>query len=39
MHANRLLRSAQREHELVLYDFLSRLYASEARRPKDHITG
>jgi thiopeptide-type bacteriocin biosynthesis protein len=32
MHANRLLRSAPREHELVLYDFLARLYASKAAR-------
>jgi thiopeptide-type bacteriocin biosynthesis protein len=32
MHANRLLRSAQRAQELVLYDFLARLYrAQEAR--------
>ncbi len=30
MHANRLLRSAQRAQELVLYDFLSRLYDSQA---------
>jgi thiopeptide-type bacteriocin biosynthesis protein len=30
MHANRLLRSAQRPQELVLYDFLSRLYESQA---------
>jgi Lantibiotic dehydratase, C terminus./Lantibiotic dehydratase, N terminus. len=34
MHANRLLRSAHRTHELVLYDFLARLYGSKiARRP------
>jgi thiopeptide-type bacteriocin biosynthesis protein len=32
MHANRLLRSAQRAQELVLYDFLARLYASRAAR-------
>jgi thiopeptide-type bacteriocin biosynthesis protein len=32
MHANRLLRSAHREQELVLYDFLTRLYASQAAR-------
>ena len=32
MHVNRLLRSAHREQELVLYDFLGRLYASSARR-------
>jgi thiopeptide-type bacteriocin biosynthesis protein len=30
MHANRLLRSAHRAQELVLYDFLSRLYESQA---------
>ena len=35
MHANRLLRSEQRAQELVLYDFLVRLYESEARaKPK-----
>jgi thiopeptide-type bacteriocin biosynthesis protein len=32
MHANRLLRSAQRAQELVLYDFLGRLYESRAAR-------
>jgi thiopeptide-type bacteriocin biosynthesis protein len=32
MHANRLLRSAQRAQELVLYDFLCRLYNSRAAR-------
>jgi lantibiotic biosynthesis protein len=32
MHGNRLLRSAQTAQELVLYDFLSRLYQSEAAR-------
>ncbi len=32
MHANRLLRSAHRSQELVLYDFLARLYASRAIR-------
>jgi thiopeptide-type bacteriocin biosynthesis protein len=32
MHANRLLRSAHRAQELVLYDFLSRLYESQAGR-------
>lgn len=32
MHANRMLRSAQRAQELVLYDFLSRLYESRAAR-------
>jgi thiopeptide-type bacteriocin biosynthesis protein len=35
MHANRLLRSEQRAQELVLYDFLLRIYESEdARRRK-----
>ncbi len=32
MHVNRLLRSAQRAHELVLYDFLARCYESEMAR-------
>jgi thiopeptide-type bacteriocin biosynthesis protein len=32
MSVNRLLRSAHRAQELVLYDFLSRLYVSEVRR-------
>jgi thiopeptide-type bacteriocin biosynthesis protein len=32
MHANRLLRSAHRAQELVLYDFLTRLYESRAAR-------
>jgi thiopeptide-type bacteriocin biosynthesis protein len=32
MHANRLLRSAHRAQELILYDFLSRLYESQAVR-------
>jgi lantibiotic biosynthesis protein len=30
MHTNRILRSATRAQELVLYDFLSRLYKSQA---------
>jgi thiopeptide-type bacteriocin biosynthesis protein len=35
MHANRLLRSAQRAQELVLYDLLARLYDSQlARAPE-----
>jgi thiopeptide-type bacteriocin biosynthesis protein len=34
MHANRLLRSAPRHHELVLYDFLDRCYAAEVARAK-----
>lgn len=32
MHVNRLVRSAQRAHELVLYDFLARLYAAQSAR-------
>jgi thiopeptide-type bacteriocin biosynthesis protein len=32
MHANRVLRAAQRAQELVLYDFLGRLYESQAAR-------
>jgi thiopeptide-type bacteriocin biosynthesis protein len=32
MHANRLLRSAQRAQEIVLYDFLARLYTAQAAR-------
>jgi thiopeptide-type bacteriocin biosynthesis protein len=35
MHANRLLRSAHRAQELVLYDFLHRLYESQAARRLD----
>ena len=34
MHANRLLRSAPRQHELVLYDFLDRSYTAEVARAK-----
>jgi hypothetical protein len=34
MHANRLLRSAHRAQELVLYELLDRAYSSRAgRRP------
>jgi thiopeptide-type bacteriocin biosynthesis protein len=32
MHVNRLIRSAQRAHELVLYDFLFRLYDGKLAR-------
>jgi len=32
MHVNRLIRSAQRAHELVLYDFLFQLYESQLAR-------
>jgi thiopeptide-type bacteriocin biosynthesis protein len=34
MHANRLLRSNQRAHELVLYDFLGRFYESKVARAR-----
>ena len=34
MHVNRMLRSAPRRHEFVLYDFLARLYESRAARAK-----
>lgn len=34
MHANRLLRSAARAQELVLYDFLTRLYSSQIARQR-----
>ncbi|HEX2057836.1 MAG TPA: lantibiotic dehydratase [Actinomycetota bacterium] len=32
MHVNRLLRSSQRAHEMVLYDLLDRLYMARAAR-------
>jgi len=34
MHANRILRSAQRAQELVLYDLLARTYESRVARAK-----
>jgi thiopeptide-type bacteriocin biosynthesis protein len=34
MHANRLLRSGARAQELILYDFLARLYESQAARAR-----
>lgn len=36
MHVNRLVRSAQRAHEMVIYDLLDRLYTARAarRRPR-----
>jgi thiopeptide-type bacteriocin biosynthesis protein len=34
MHANRLLRSAQRAQEMVLYDFLARVYESRTARER-----
>jgi thiopeptide-type bacteriocin biosynthesis protein len=36
MHVNRTLRSAQRRHELVLYDFLARLYESRLARERSN---
>jgi thiopeptide-type bacteriocin biosynthesis protein len=35
MHVNRSLRSAQRAHELVLYELLDRLHSSRAGRARD----
>ena len=32
MHVNRMLRSAQRAQELVLYELLGRVYSSQAAR-------
>jgi hypothetical protein len=32
MHVNRLLRSAQRAQELVVYELLDRVYSSRAAR-------
>lgn len=34
MHINRLLRSAQRTQEMVIYDFLARIYRSRAARAR-----
>jgi lantibiotic biosynthesis protein len=34
MHVNRLLRSAQRQQEMVLYDLLTRLYSAQAARQR-----
>jgi hypothetical protein len=34
MHVNRVARSAARAQELVLYDFLGRLYESRAARAR-----
>ncbi len=39
MHANRLLRSAHGAQELVLYDFLCRLYESRAARARERTFG
>jgi len=38
MHANRVLRSAHRAQELVLYDFLARFYQSQAAREGSALT-
>jgi hypothetical protein len=32
MHLNRLLRSEQRKHELLIYDFLARAYVQRLAR-------
>ena len=37
MHVNRLLRSAHRRQELVLYDFLARMYESRAMRQRQSV--
>jgi thiopeptide-type bacteriocin biosynthesis protein len=34
MHVNRMLRSAQRQQELVIYEFLDRLYSARAARSR-----
>jgi hypothetical protein len=34
MHINRMLRSAQRPHEVVIYDLLKRYYESRIARAK-----
>jgi thiopeptide-type bacteriocin biosynthesis protein len=38
MHVNRLLRSAHRAHEVVLYDFLARFYESQNARVREPQT-
>ena len=35
MHVNRMLRSGQRPHEMVLYDFLARLFRSKRERASE----
>lgn len=37
MHVNRMIRSSQRAHELVLYDLLRRLYDGQAARSKQQF--
>ena len=39
MHGNRLLRSGQRAHELLLYDLLARQYESELAQGHKQIGG
>jgi thiopeptide-type bacteriocin biosynthesis protein len=39
LHANRMLRSSQRAQEMVLYDFLYRLYESQAARRRGTEAG
>ncbi len=34
MHVNRMIRSAARAHELVIYDLLGRLHESQAARAR-----
>jgi thiopeptide-type bacteriocin biosynthesis protein len=38
MHVNRMIRSAARAHELVLYDFLHQIYESRAARERKKAT-
>jgi lantibiotic biosynthesis protein len=38
MHVNRIIRSSPRTHELVLYDFLYRLYDEDRARNKKSLT-
>ena len=37
MHANRILRAAARQQEMVLYDFLARLYTSQKARGRRSV--
>lgn len=39
MHVNRLLRAAPRAQELILYEFLDRLWAARAARPRPDTGG
>jgi len=39
MHVNRLMRSSQRAHELVLYDFLFQIYDGRVARKKQTESG